>query len=280
MATYTINEGTAAGEATNVSDVTYASLSITVADFIGWSRNTEGAGDDWDEDSITYRLSDIINSGYLQAMYPPILPGENVAHRWSFLRPDYPFDTVADTYLYDMPATFGAIVGDVFYDSDSFVSRVISQVSPGLIDRERAASSTAGKPSLFALRPKSVAQTTAQVWEMMLNPTPDAIYSLKCYYDVQVVKLSATNLYPLGGQALAETILQSCLDIAAQRYQDDPAGREHDLFMQRLGASVESDRRNAPQFLGYNNDNSTESCVTRHGNNFTCTLRHNLGGGP
>jgi hypothetical protein len=257
---------------------TYTLLRVAVADFLGWGRNSEGAGSDWTTD-VENRLDDILNSGYRQFLAPPILPGENTAHRWSFLRPTATFDTAASDYLYDMPSDFGAIIGDILYDEDEDISRVIRHTSPGQIDRKRAIDDAEGRPDWFALRPKSAAQTAEQTMECMLYPTPDAAYGLIYHYDARAQGLSSTNLYPLGGQDHAETLLQSCRDIAAQRYQDDPAGPEHDLFMQRLQASVEYDRRQSPQFLGFNND-GRRNIVTRHGTEFSVSLSHNLGGGP
>lgn len=254
----------------------YSSLCVAIADFLHWGRNSEGEGSDWSTEDQA-RLSDVINSGYHQFLYPPIVPNEKTAHCWSFLRPAYAFDTVADDWTYDMPSTFGAIVGDMVYDDEG--ARIIRQVSPGYIDRQRSLSDTRGRPSVFALRPKSVAGTALQVTECVLWPTPDAPYSLLCYYDARVAKLSAASPYALGGQAHAETLLQSCRAIAAQRYRDEAAGKEHDLFLQRLQASIEADRRNSPAFLGYNTAGAHGHCVTRHGSGFRCSLRNNLGGG-
>ncbi len=249
----------------------YSDFRTETADFLGWTRSSG----DWSSDESD-RLDAILNAAHLQFVYPPIAPGETVAHQWSFLRPTATFDTVASTYLYNMPSAFGAIVGDLVYDEDEDVHRIIEQTTPGMIDRERAVNDYEGRPYRFALRPKSVSQTTEQVWELMLYPTPDAAYGIVYHYDAKVVALSAANPYPLGGQAHSETIFQSCRDIAATRYNDDPAGREHQLFLERLKASIESDRRLSPKTLGMNNDEK-RIVYTRHGSEFSVSLTHNLG---
>ena len=254
-------------------DLTYSSLRTEIADDLGWTRTSSNWSSDEDD-----RLDAILNAGYRQFIYPVPLRGEAVAHRWSFLKPTGTFDTVADDYLYDMPSDFGAMVGDVVYDDDEYVHRTIEQTSCAMIDRNRAVNSASGLPYLFALRPKSVSMTTSQITEMMFYPTPDAIYGLVYHYDAKVAPLSSVNLYPLGGQAHSETLLQSCRDIAAARYKDNPGGREHDLFMERLWASVEADRRMSPKTLGFNNDGRTIT-HTRHGTEFSVSLTHNLGGG-
>jgi len=113
----------------------------------------------------------------------------------------------------------------------------------------------------------------------MLYPAPDAAYGIIYHFDAKVGTLSETNSFMLGGQAHFETILQSCRDVAATRYKDDPLGREHGLYLERLRASVEADRRLSPKMLGYNND-GRHFYHTRHGRDFVVSLTHNLGGGP
>lgn len=258
---------------TSVTGTTYSDVQVEIADFLGWTRDRNN----WSSDE-TARLSSIINAGYRQFIYAPIAPGETVQHRWSFLQPTATFDTVAGTYLYDLPATFGAMIGDLVYDEDEDVHRIIEQTNPGMIDRNRAVDDSQGRPYLFALRPKGVAQTAEQVTELMLFPTPDAVYGIVYHYDAKVVTPSSVNAYFLGGQAHSETIMQSCRDIAATRYKDNPGSREHDLFLERLKASIESDRRLSPKTLGENNDGQ-RIVYTRHGTEFSVSLTHNLGGG-
>lgn len=243
----------------------YSDLRTEIADFLGWTRNSSN----WTSDR-SERLDAILNAGWRQFIYPPIAPGETVAHRWSFLRPTATFDTVASTYLYDMPSAFGAIIGDLNYDEDEDIHRIIEQTTPGMIDRNRAVDDAEGRPYLFALRPKSVGQTAEQTTELMLYPTPDAAYGIVYHYDAKVDVLSSTNTIPLGGQGHSETLIQSCRDIAAARYKDDPAGREHALFLERLKASIESDRRLSPKTIGVNNDGQ-QVVYTRHGTEFSVT---------
>ena len=256
----------------------FTELKVEIADQLGWGRNTEGAGSDWSTETEA-RLSAIIEAGHLQVIYPVPLEGETVAHRWSFLRPTATLSCTASTYLYDMPATFGAMVGDMVYDEDEDVHRIIEHTNPAAIDQMRAVNDAEGRPVYFALRPQGVGQTAAQVTELMLYPTPDSAYDIVYHYDAEVYPPSSVRSILLGGQAHSETFLQSCRDIAAARYKDDPKGKEHDLFLERLRASVEADRRNSPKTLGINND-GRRITHTRHGTEFTVSLSHNLGGGP
>ena len=241
-----------------------------IADSLGWTRDSGK----WDGDEVE-RLDEAINAGYQQFIYPEPIEGEVVAHQWSFLKPTGTFDTVADTYLYDMPSTFGAMVGDLVYDEDEDESRIIRHTNPGMIDKNRACNDSTGRPYQFALRPKSVSMAASQVTEVMLYPTPDAAYGIIYHYDAKVETLSEDTPYMLGGQAHFETILQSCLAVAAARYKDDPLGKDYQLYLRRLRASVEADRRMSPKTLGFNNDNG-HIVHARHGDNFTVSLTHNL----
>jgi hypothetical protein len=260
-----------------IYELNYINLLVAIADFLGWGRNNEGLGDDWDNQTYR-RLDDVVDAGYMQFIYPPIAEGEKTAHRWSFLRPSATIDTEADSHRYELPANFGAIIGDMHYDPDELDPAIIRHTSPGRIDSMRSIDSMTGRPAWFAIRPISVESATPQLSEVIFHKIPDAIYTICYYYDAKVEKLSSIASSPLGGQPHAETIIQSCRNVAAQRYKDDPAGREHDLFMQRLQASIEYDRRNSPEYLGVNNDGN-EIRIGRHGDNFSVSLTHNLGGG-
>jgi hypothetical protein len=270
-ATYHIEVDLPARASSDVLDLTYSTLRTEIADFLGWQRSSGS----WSADEDA-RLDAVLNAGYQQFLYPVPLEGETVAHRWSFLQPTATFDTVASTYLYDMPSAFGAIVGDLVYDEDEDIHRLIEQTTPGVIDRNRAVSDAEGRPYMFALRPKTVGMTSAQVTELMLYPTPDAAYGIIYHYDAKVDPLTDANIYPLGGQAHSHTILQSCRDIAAAWFKDQQNGPEYDRFLVRLAASVEADRRNSPKTLGFNED-GRRITFTRHGTDFSVSLDHNLG---
>ena len=272
MADHT-SSGTAVAVPT-VNLLTFTKIRIEIADFLAWSR----AVADWSDDDKA-RLGVMINSGYWQMLFPTALPGEQSAHRWYFLKPSTTIDTVASTYLYDLPSAFGSLIGDLLYDEDENETRIIKHVSPGMIDRQRSISDAEGRPSLCATRVKSIAHTGQQLSELMLDPIPDAAYTLIYQYDALVGELSTSNEYPLGGQPHAQTLLQSCRDIAAQTVNDDAGGREHELYLERLRASVEYDRRHAPDMLG-TNSNGVHRTFTRHGTDFTASMDHNLGGGP
>lgn len=264
-----------------VYGTSYIQIKTHLADWLGLTRNTEGEGSDWNTDESN-RLDEVIRQGYWRFIYNSVLPNEKTAHRWSFMQPAGTLSTTASDYLYDLDDDFGAIIGDISYNNDEDIDRIIRQTNPGWIDRQLAINDAEGRPARFAIRPKAHDQTAEQVQELMFYPIPDDAYDLIYHYHARFAALSNTNRYPLGGQAHADTILQSCRDVATQFHRDaDPAlqKREHDVYFERLQASIEFDRRNSPAVLGYNND-GTRVVAIRHGTDFACSLDHNLGGGP
>lgn len=69
----------------------YDAAVIEVGQFMGFGGAPTGSGAD-DDLAITEK---IINRGYMQFLNPPVLPGESVQHRWSFLRPTATITTQA-----------------------------------------------------------------------------------------------------------------------------------------------------------------------------------------
>ena len=92
---------------------------------------------------------------------------------------------------------------------------------------------------------------------MILWPTPDAIYTLTYRFIPHPDALTTAAPYPYGGAAHAETLIESCLAVAEQRMNHE-RGLHYAAFMDRLGASVAYDRRQAPEFYGYCGDNSSD----------------------
>lgn len=250
--------------------LTYATARAQIADFLGWGRDADWSATD------SARLDEIINAGHEQFVNHEPPPGETVSHRWSFLQPRGTLNTELNRWVYDLPLDYAAPVGDLTYSADQDIHRIVEQTTPGMIDRNRAVGDRSGRPYLFALQPKSVEQTTDQITQLLLYPTPDAVYGIEYHYMAKVVDVSQANPFFLGAQTHSQTILQSCRDIAASRYKDDTGGAEYKAFLRRLKASIEMDRRLSPKTLG-TNDESGHITHTRHGTEFSVSLKNNLG---
>ena len=216
----------------------YSQIRQEVGDYLGYGRTVA----DWS----TTQAADIeqaIVRGYRQFLSPAVEP----FHEWSFLRPTATITTVADDYDYDLPADFGNIGnGLTFEEGDPYGPILIVNIN--FINRKRESVSSSGKPEYAAIQPKADS-SAGQRWELILHPTPDAVYVLTYQYHAITNALSSSNPYPLGGQLHSETVLQSCLAMAELR-----TGKGENiqlaLFMQRLQASISLDKRNAPKYIG------------------------------
>lgn len=226
-------------------------LKAEVAFYLGYSRDSG----EWAAKEIT-EIEALVQAGYRQFLNPPGL-GDAPPWEWAFLKPVTTIDTAADDYDYDLPDDFGSIDGDLTFASDDAAYEPVRVIGEGQVRTYRmsGAATQDGVPRRAAIRPKSSDQTAGQRWELILWPTPDAVYTLTYRYFVLTNKLSDAAPYPLGSMAHSETVLASCIDKAALM-MDDEKGPRRQEFMERLQSSIAHDRRAGQEFFGYNADNS------------------------
>lgn len=230
--------------------LTYDDLRMEIGYMLGFGRATGS----WTATQVT-DIDILVQRGVRQFYNPPPVGEDKTGHVWSFLRPVTTLATVAGTGDYTLPVTFGGIDGEFTYAAD--ISRCpITIVGENRIRELRQSTLSNGLPRWAAIRPLTSAGTAAQTFQLMLAPTPDAIYTLSYRYFAVQLKLTATVLYPMGGAAHAETIMESCLAVTEQRLEDG-TGLHQRAWMSRLAASVAHDRRlNTPERFGYNADRS------------------------
>lgn len=210
----------------------------------------------------TSEIDDIINIGYMQFLFPPILAGEPEAHRWSFLAPVATLTTAADDIDYDLPDDFGGMRSPYLTISSTTGYPPVAIRGEGQIRALHSRSTTSGIPKVAAVRAKSSDASDGQRFEVLIWPTPDAAYDLDYPYNRLVNKLTVANPYPLGGMAHSPAILASC-QAAAENAMDDQEGVHWKRFIERrLPASISQDRSvGVPQNLGYNGDSSDEERI-------------------
>lgn len=228
--------------------LSFNNLTAAVGRFLGYGASSA----DWTATQLS-EIDECIQSGVRRFYQPMPLPGESKAHQWSFLRPKYSFNTVADDFDTDLPDDFMQITERIAFDTSESRFSPIDIVDAARIMEAKAVSDTAGTPRMAAIRAKTQTAGSAQGFELLLYPKPDAIYTLHFRYAVMPNKLSTTNLYPYGGAWHSETILESCLAVAEERHNDEH--RIHtSRFMERLAASISLDRSTGPLHFGYNGD--------------------------
>lgn len=157
---------------------------------------------------------------------------------------------------YTMPDSFAGLKGPLHFEPTTGYMPVKLSSEHTIMDfRQRY--TTSGRPYAFALRPRVFVAATGQRWESLLFPTPDSNYTL--YYKANYAnrdKLSATDLYSLGGTQHAQTIREYCLAQADMMVNGNVGihAAERDRL---LAASIRTDGYNVPESLGYvGNDDS------------------------
>ena len=235
-----------------------STLSLQYTDFFRGVGNFLGHG--WY--TSTYSTQEnaqvevIVQTGYRRFLFPEPLAGESGSHVWSFLSPLSTLDTAEDDIDYDLPDTFGGLIGDQITINESGLYQPIPVRGEGQVRAAHRASSLTGRPQYAAVRPKSSTGSTGQRFELLVYPTPDGVYTMEYRFNVLTGKLTVSLPYPLGGAEHGDTIMESCLSVAEQ-IKNNERGLHTLAFKERLAASVSYDRRMfSPPTLGYNGDNS------------------------
>lgn len=250
----------------------YPDIARRVAKYLGYPSSSASWSSEETED-----INDALDSG-LRCFYFPEEVGGIRSHTWSFLRPTTTLATVAGTGDYNLPDDFGNIYGNLTFAAADQGVVPVQIVGEGEIRRLRQGNTQVEQfPTKAAVRPKVAgAGVAGQRWEILLWPTPDAVYTLSYQYDVLPNYIRTGTPYPWGGAAHAETILMSCL-AAAELHNNDVDGPMRARFLARLVASIKKDRKLQPHFLGKNLDSSDVGAIgnlpTRNGQvTFNSTL--------
>lgn len=232
--------------------VSYEQLQKIVGRFLGYGRGITGADDgstEWAD------IEECIQSGLRQFYSPPPLPGKQEGHEWHFLRPTASLSLVADQGDYDLPASFGGLIGVMTFDQETSVE-VVRCVGEGNLRKLRQYKSRSGLPQYVAIRPKITEGDSQQGFEAMFWPTPNSTDTVYYRYFVLPKSVDTDNPYPYGANAHAETIIESCLSIAEQRFEGEK-GLHWEKFLERLAASVNYDQKTSREdYFGYNGDSS------------------------
>jgi hypothetical protein len=191
----------------------------------------------------------------LRQFYDPVMVNATYTHEWSFMRPLWTFSTVADQYIYELPADFVMLYGPILFSPDSTTLMEQMEEVPLYKVRQWLQTETSGRPRLCALNSKSVPTLGGVQWELWMAPKPDQEYSLTLPYKSSPLALADDATLPHGGMEHHETLIESCL-AAAEAFQEKK-GPHYDRFMQLLATSVARDQKqSSPDMIGYNFDPS------------------------
>ena len=224
-----------------------------IADFLGFGRTIVN----WSADQSAEIIA-VLDAGLRHFYYPDPLPGQRIGHRWSFLRASAALALSADQGNYSLPDDFGAFEGPLTYSGTDSPSWVVQQTSESHVMDKRSVAygnQSSHRPTWVAVRPLRTPHVAISTrWEAVFAPVPSQEYKLTYRYQLLPQPLSSTVIYPLGGQAHSELLMESCLAMAEQRL-DDQIGIHSQRYLHRLATSIRYDRQiTEGENLGYNRD--------------------------
>lgn len=204
-------------------------------------------------------IDSLVIRGQRRFYRPPAVNGR--VHQWSFLRPLFTFDTVADQWEYPLPAEYAGIENDItFVDSSTTRSCIVSTVEQKI--REwRGQDDSSGTPRYYAIIAMPHDRTMGQRYQLMLFPAPDEVLSLQFRMLINTQAITKFAPFPYGGTQYSEAILASCLAVA-EFARDGIKGSRHQDWLEQLQAAILLDQdAHEPDVIGMNLDGS----VRRYG---------------
>lgn len=240
-------------------------LAGSVGLFLGWGRGEDNADIAWNPQQKA-SITEIVQSGLRNFYFPAPTEGSDSPYDWSFLRPTATIQLDSGASVARLPDDFGGFEGRITIQSSAGAPqpcRIQWRNEGQLREMYGVSPDMTGAPMFAAEQPiKGTSLLAGQRFQLYVFPAADQTYQLQFAYYILADYLTAAAPFAYGGMQHAETILESCLAIAEQRL-DDLAGVHTQKFGQRLLASIGQDRKNKPQQLGYNSDNSDRRGINR-----------------
>jgi hypothetical protein len=226
--------------------------------YLGWGPGKDGGAEAWDAEQ-TQLLKSFVDSGYSRFINTPPIPNgvHPGGHDWTFLRPVIQLQVPAGVTQTLLPDDFGGFTSpELTLVSDAQTSSSLT-VKLGhelqlRIERQKYPSRTS-RPLLAVVMPR---KEQPQRFELQIYPIPDRSYTLQGSYNLVPEALSDSWPYAYGGITHRETLLESCLAVAEERWDRVTEGPHYLAFMRCLAASIRKDREMRPQWYGYDSDHS------------------------
>jgi hypothetical protein len=197
-----------------------------------------------ESDWTTAQLAELdrdVQEAYRWCLRPQTIPGERVPHVWSWLEQTTTLVTVGSDYDYTLPSNFGAFVGRHFFWPAGSSYNPVYMVSDADIIFRRQSRTDTNRPECFALRWRAQVAGQDQRREVIFFPTPDAAYTLTYRFAIRTGVLSKTNPYPLGGQDMAQVMLEACKAIGENK-RNGERGEQWNTFMASLQTAIMLDK--------------------------------------
>lgn len=154
---------------------------------------------------------------------------------------------------YDLPSSFEAIANDSdlhYQPGQSDFYPPVRQKHDATIRRMQQDNPYYDRPCWYSVRTVAFDPTIGSRKRLAFYPTPDAAYVMKVPMVLRPTMIDETNLYPVGGEALSQVILEACL-AAAERNYDEQGNQHTRRFQELLPLAIDADlEKSSPTRLG------------------------------
>lgn len=244
-------------------NLTHDQLAAKLGLFAGWGQGLlidgKATGDPAWSSYQTQQIEDALQSGLRRFYYPEPEENSGVMHSWTFLKPVATLFLAASASTIPLPDDYGACEGPITIKTAGATSQpweICWRNEAQIRDLYSVNATTTGPPQYVAEQVlKGTTPQQGQTKQLYFYPLADLTYTLQVAYYVNPDYLTQATPFPYGGAQHTETVLESCLAVMEERY-DDQRTVHRTAFEGRMRASLAMDRRNQPQNLGPNLDRS------------------------
>lgn len=154
--------------------------------------------------------------------------------------------------------TFEAVANDselTYYPDQNVWYPAVKQRHDQAIRSMQQANPYYWRPAYYSVRTVEFDATVGSRKRLAFYPIPDAAYTLRVPMLLRPTMIDSTNKYPVGGETLAQLIIEACLMAVEmdfyEKREDNEAGRHTRRFQQMLPLAIRADQeKSSPTSLG------------------------------
>lgn len=162
---------------------------------------------------------------------------------YSLGRPEIPLDDSFEAVANDSDLTY--------YPDQNELYPAVKQRHDQWIRTKQMDDPYYDRPCFYSVRTVEFDPTVGSRKRLALYPTPDAAYVLRVPMILRPTMIDSTNQYPVGGETLAQLIVQACLMSVELDFYEKVDGRHTRRFYEMLPQAIRADlEKSSPTHLG------------------------------